>query len=53
MKATLPDATFVDADLLVNWVRTVKSDTEIDVMREAGQIRSAPWRPPRLSFALV
>jgi ectoine hydrolase len=38
IKAALPDASSVDADLLVNWVRTVKSDAEIEVMREAGRI---------------
>ena len=34
----LPDARFANADLLVNWVRLVKSDAEIALMREAGQI---------------
>jgi ectoine hydrolase len=38
IETALPDATLVDADLLVNWVRTVKSDAEIEVMREAGRI---------------
>jgi Xaa-Pro aminopeptidase len=38
IKGALPNATLVDADLLVNWVRTVKSDAEIEVMREAGRI---------------
>jgi len=28
----------VDGNLLVNWVRIVKSDTEIDLMRQAGKI---------------
>jgi Xaa-Pro dipeptidase len=34
----LPDARFANADLLVNWIRLIKSDAEIDLMREAGQI---------------
>lgn len=34
----LPDAEFVDARLLVNWVRIVKSPQEIAYMRQAGVI---------------
>src|SRR5437899_123542 len=34
----LPDASFEDAYLLVNWVRTVKSAREIEVMRQAARI---------------
>ena len=34
----LPQATLVDAYLLVNWVRTVKSPVEIEVMRQAARI---------------
>ncbi len=34
----LPDAEFVDANLLVNWVRIVKSPQEITYMRQAGAI---------------
>jgi ectoine hydrolase len=34
----LPDADFVDASLLVNWVRIVKSPQEIAYMRQAGVI---------------
>ena len=34
----LPKARWVDADLLVNWARLVKSKAEIAVMREAAQI---------------
>jgi ectoine utilization protein EutD len=34
----LPDARFQDANLLVNWVRSVKSDAEIARMREAALI---------------
>lgn len=38
LKAALPDARFVDAGRLVNWVRTVKTPAEITYMRQAGQI---------------
>ncbi len=34
----LPDADWVDADLLVNWCRAVKSDAEITVMRQASRL---------------
>ena len=34
----LPDADFVDASLLVNWVRIAKSPQEIAYMRQAGAI---------------
>lgn len=34
----LPEAQFVNAFLLVNWLRTVKSPGEIAVMREASAI---------------
>ncbi|MBM7553628.1 Xaa-Pro dipeptidase [Thalassobacillus pellis] len=34
----LPNATFVDADLLVNGVRIIKSDQEVEYMRRAGKI---------------
>lgn len=34
----LPDARFQDANLLVNWVRSVKSPAEIQYMREAARI---------------
>lgn len=34
----LPNARFKDAELLVNWVRIVKSPQEIAYMKEAGQI---------------
>ncbi|MFT5258987.1 MAG: Xaa-Pro aminopeptidase [Saprospiraceae bacterium] len=32
------NAQWVDADLLVNWCRVVKSDAEIDVMRQAARL---------------
>ena len=38
LQKSLPDARFVNADLLVNWVRLVKSTAEIELMRQAGQI---------------
>src|SRR5207247_10562252 len=34
----MPNARFEDVDLLVNWVRTVKSPREIEVMRQAARI---------------
>jgi len=37
----LPLANFVDADLLVNWIRMVLSAAEIAIMREAGRITDA------------
>ncbi|WEJ08595.1 ectoine hydrolase DoeA [Sinorhizobium prairiense] len=36
--AGLPNAKFVDATVLVNWQRAVKSPREIEYMRNAGQI---------------
>src|SRR6266571_6681395 len=35
---SLPHAKFVDIDLMVNWVRTVKSAHEIEVFRQAARI---------------
>lgn len=37
----LPSAAFIDADLLVNWIRLVKSPAEIELMRQAGRIADA------------
>lgn len=37
----LPLAQFVDADLLVNWIRIVKSPAELSLMRQAGRIADA------------
>lgn len=34
----MPHATFVDADLLVNWVRAVKSEAELACMRDAARL---------------
>lgn len=38
LQAGLPNATWHDADLLVNWVRLVKSKAEIAMMRQAGKL---------------
>ena len=38
LKKSLPDGTFKDANLLVNWVRIVKSPQEIEYMKQAGRI---------------
>lgn len=38
---TLPNAKFIDADLLVNWIRLVKSPAELVLMRQAGRIGDA------------
>ncbi|NQU62949.1 MAG: M24 family metallopeptidase, partial [SAR324 cluster bacterium] len=35
---SLPEATFVDANALVNWVRVIKSEAEIEYLKIAGQI---------------
>lgn len=41
LRGGLPEADFVDATLLVNWVRLVKSPREIDYMRQAGTLATA------------
>ena len=38
LTAGMPDAAFIDADLLVNWVRAVKSPAEIAYLRHAALI---------------
>jgi Xaa-Pro dipeptidase len=38
LEKKLPDAVFVDANTLVNWVRIVKSEAEIEYMKAAGKI---------------
>ena len=38
LQSQLPEATLVDADLLVNWLRIEKSDREIAYMEEAARI---------------
>ncbi|MGB0506652.1 MAG: M24 family metallopeptidase [Pikeienuella sp.] len=41
LKAGVPNAKWVDADLLVNWLRVVKSPAEIAYMKQASVIASA------------
>ncbi|MCH7659803.1 MAG: M24 family metallopeptidase [Euryarchaeota archaeon] len=41
LQEKLPEATFSDATLLVNWVRVVKSDREIELIEEATQLSEA------------
>ncbi len=38
LRADLPQAIFKDANLLVNWVRIIKSDAEIEYMKRAARI---------------
>lgn len=38
LQENLPEATFEDATLLVNWLRIKKSEQELDYMREAARI---------------
>ena len=38
LRNALPNAQFVPADLLVNWVRLIKSDLEIKKIREAARV---------------
>ncbi|UDF32357.1 UNVERIFIED_ORG: M24 family metallopeptidase (plasmid) [Roseateles sp. XES5] len=41
LTAGLPNATFHDADLLVNWIRSVKSEAEIHYLRKASRLAEA------------
>jgi ectoine hydrolase len=41
LTAALPNATFVDADLLVNWIRAVKSPAEIAYLRQGARLAEA------------
>ncbi|QIG51653.1 M24 family metallopeptidase [Nordella sp. HKS 07] len=41
LTAGLPNAKFHDADLLVNWIRAVKSKSEIDYLRKASFLAEA------------
>lgn len=41
LTAGLPNATIHDADLLVNWIRSVKSEAEIDYLRKASRLAEA------------
>jgi ectoine hydrolase len=38
LQSHLPNARFTNANVLVNWQRAVKSETELDYMRKAGRI---------------
>jgi len=38
LERSLPDARFVDANVLVNWIRVIKSEAELEFMRRAGKI---------------
>ena len=38
LKRGLPNAKFVDGNLLVNWVRIIKSENEIELQKRAGKI---------------
>jgi Xaa-Pro dipeptidase len=38
LRKDLPQTDFKDANLLVSWIRLVKSDTEIEYMQQAGKI---------------
>lgn len=38
---SLPEKRFVDAELLINWIRIRKSPVELAIMREAGKISNA------------
>ena len=38
LKKGLPNAKFIDANLLVSWVKIIKSDAEIELMKRAGKI---------------
>jgi Xaa-Pro aminopeptidase len=44
LQENLPDAAFEDATLLVGWVRIVKSERELDYMREAARISENAMR---------
>jgi Xaa-Pro dipeptidase len=38
LERSLPQARFIDANTLVNWVRVIKSDAEMEFMKRAGRI---------------
>jgi Xaa-Pro aminopeptidase len=48
--AGLPDAEFIEADLLVNWIRAKKSLAEIDYMRKAARLVEAAGLAPKLEI---
>ncbi len=41
LRHALPNASFHDADLLINWLRAIKSEREISYMRQAAAIAQA------------
>ncbi len=47
LRSGLPEADFVDVDLLVNWVRAIKSEAEIAYMRDAALIADEAHRVAR------
>lgn len=51
LRAALPDATFVDCELLVSRARAVKSAAEIAYMREAAEIAATAMRAAYESIA--
>ncbi|MDY7028088.1 MAG: M24 family metallopeptidase [Spirochaetota bacterium] len=38
LEKDLPNAKFADGNVLVNWIRVIKSDSEIELMKRAGKI---------------
>ena len=44
LTAAMPNAVFVDADLLVNWIRAVKSAAEIAYLRQGARLAEAAVR---------
>ncbi|TIS39148.1 Xaa-Pro peptidase family protein [Mesorhizobium sp.] len=44
LSAALPNATFKNADRLINWQRIVKSEREIEFMRGAGKVVEAMYQ---------
>ncbi|MBL8670296.1 MAG: M24 family metallopeptidase [Alphaproteobacteria bacterium] len=44
LQAGLPEATWLDGDLIVNWLRAVKSPAEIAYMRKAARLAEAAVR---------
>ena len=51
LEKSLPNATFKDANVLVNWVRVVKSEKEIQFMKIAGKIASKVMKTAQREIA--
>jgi Xaa-Pro dipeptidase len=51
LQQALPQAQFVDCDLMVNWARVVKSPAEVAYMRQAARIAEAAMRTAYASAA--